>query len=494
MIRRSSLYLRIGLGFILLLALMLAVQAGLFLWLAVRSEGAMPPQMLADFAELVADEIEAEADRTPGLDLERYARARFPELHRPVVLLFPDGRMVAEPGAALPPAVTAWAMERLRQAAASEPRRRFGRGAFRPGGGGRFRRAERPVRPPVALAPVVVGRQVVAAVVVPPNRPFGRVVAQFAPFIGLGAVLLLVGGTALAALIVFRPAHTRLRALQAAADRLGAGDASARAPAEGGDEIAAVARAFNRMADELAARQAALVEADRARRQLLADVSHELMTPLTAIRGYAETLSLPQFAPAGDATRYVSIVLEEVDRIERLVGDLLDLARYEAGGATLAWERVAVADLFARVRARHAPTMVERDIDLRVAMDDEAGMVEGDARRLEQALQNLAANALRHTPVGGRVTLSATRRGAAIVLAVADTGQGIAPEHLPHVFDRFYKADPARAEAGTGLGLSIVRAIVEQHGGTVLARSTPGVETVFEITLPAGKVNGRGSG
>ena len=376
-------------------------------------------------------------------------------------------------------------MERLRQAAASEPRRRFGRGPFRPGVGGRVRRAERPVRPPVALAPVVVGRQVVAAVVVPPSRPFGLVVAQFAPFIGLGGVLLLLGGTALAALIVFRPAHTRLRALQAAADRLGAGDASARAPAAGGDEIAAVARAFNRMADELAARQAALVEADRARRQLLADVSHELMTPLTAIRGYAETLRLPQFAPAGDATRYVSIVLEEVDRIERLVGDLLDLARYEAGGATLAWEPVAVADLFARVRARHAPTTVERGIGLQVAMDDEAGMVTGDARRLEQALQNLAANALRHTPAGGRVTLSATRRGGAIVLAVADTGQGIAPEHLPHVFDRFYKADPARADAGTGLGLSIVRAIVEQHGGTVAARSTPGVETVFEITLPA---------
>jgi two-component system, OmpR family, sensor kinase len=485
MIRLSSLYLRIGLGFILLLALMLAAQAGLFLWLAVQSEGALPPRMLADFAELVADEIEVEAERTPGLDLEAYARVRFPEFHRPVVLVFPDGRVVGGPGARLPPAHEEWAVGRLRQLAVSEPRRRPGRGGFRRGSG-RMRRTDGPGRPPVALAPVMVDERVVAAVVVAPTRPLGRVIEQFAPLIGLGAVLLLLGGTALAALVVFRPAHARLRALQSAAERLGAGDASARAPAAGGDEIAAVARSFNRMADELAARQAALVEADRARRQLLADVSHELMTPLTAIRGYAETLRLPQFAPPGGAQRYVDIVLEEVDGIERLVGDLLDLARYEAGGAALARERVVVADLFARVQSRHAPAIAERGIDLRVAIDDAAATVEGDARRLEQALQNLAANAVRHTPAGGRVSLAATRRGASVVLSVADSGRGIAPEHLPHVFDRFYKADPSRADGGTGLGLSIVRAIVEQHGGTVAARSTPGVETVFEISLPAG--------
>ncbi|MDP1571698.1 MAG: HAMP domain-containing sensor histidine kinase [Vicinamibacterales bacterium] len=485
MIRLSSLYLRIGLGFILLLALMLAAQAGLFLWLAVRSEGALPPRMLADFADLVADEIEAEAARTPGLDLEQYARTRFPELHRPVVLVLSDGRLIAEQGAALPPPVAEWAVARVRQAAAEAPPAGSPRGPGRRGAR-RGRRIDGPGRLPVAFAPVVVDRRVVAAVVVTPLRPFGRVMEQFAPLIGLGALLLLVGGTALAALIVFRPAHARLRALQEAADRLGAGDASARAPDEGGDEIASVARSFNRMAGELAARQAALVDADRARRQLLADVSHELMTPLTAIRGYAETLSLPQFAPPGDAGRYVGIVIEEVDRIERLVGDLLDLARYEAGGAALASEPLAVADLFARVRARHQPVMRERGIDLHDHIAADAAVVVGDARRLEQALQNLAANALRHSGPGGRVSLSATRRGASVVLAVADTGTGIAPEHLPHVFDRFYKADPSRADGGTGLGLSIVRAIVEQHGGTVTARSTPGVETVFEVVLPGG--------
>jgi signal transduction histidine kinase len=391
--------------------------------------------------------------------------------------------MAAEPGVTLPPTLAEWAIGRLQQVAASEPRRRPGRGGFRPGGG-RGRRPDGVARPPVGFAPVMIGRQVAAAVVVAPARPLGRVIEQFGPLIALGALILLLGGTALAALIVFRPAHTRLRALQTAAERLGSGDTSARVPAAGGDEIAAVARSFNRMADELAARQAALVEGDRTRRQLLADVSHELMTPLTAIRGYAETLLLPQFAPAGEAPRYVGIVLEEVDRIERLVGDLLDLARYEAGGAAPVREAVSVEDLFARVRARHAPALAERGIELQVALADEARTVVGDARRLEQALQNLTANALRHTPAAGRVSLSAARRGQDVVLTVADTGAGISPEHLPHVFDRFYKADPSRADGGTGLGLSIVRAIVEQHGGTVSARSTPGVETVFEVVLP----------
>ena len=182
-------------------------------------------------------------------------------------------------------------------------------------------------------------------------------------------------------------------------------DGSARAisrlgrPTTGGDEVAAVAHAFNRMADDLAARQQQLSEADRARRQLLADVSHELMTPLTAIRGYAETLTLPQFGPsATDGQRYVRIIQEEVDRIERLVGDLLDLARFDAAGITMVSESVAVSELFDRVVARHEQAAREKQVTIQVALPDEEMEVRGDGRRLEQALQNLASNALRHTP------------------------------------------------------------------------------------------------
>ena len=219
----------------------------------------------------------------------------------------------------------------------------------------------------------------------------------------------------------------------------------------GGDEVAAVAHAFNRMADDLGARQTQLAEADRARRQLLADVSHELMTPLTAIRGYSETLGLPQFGPPSpDGQRYVRIIQEEVERIERLVGDLLDLARYEASGMTLVTEEVPISELFDRVVARHEQAAREKGVTIDVRLADEELTVIADPRRLEQALQNLASNALRHTPRGGRITVAGEARDGRVWLRVADTGGGIPAEHLPHVFDRFYKADPSRTDTGSG--------------------------------------------
>jgi two-component system sensor histidine kinase BaeS len=329
-----------------------------------------------------------------------------------------------------------------------------------------------------------VNDRVVAVIWVPPLTGVGRIVNEFGPWLALGPLLLIVGAV-IAALAIFRPTHARLSALEDAARRFGEGDLTARAPELGGDEVAAVARAFNRMAADLAARQAQLVDADRARRQLLADVSHELMTPLTAIRGYAETLGLPQFLPGStEGQRAVRVIQEEGERIERLVGDLLDLARYDAGGVSLALESVPVADLFARVTGRHAQAAQEKQVTMTVTPYEDGLLVTGDPHRLEQALQNLASNALRHTPPGGTVTLGATRDDGAVKLQVSDTGVGIPPEHLPHVFDRFYKADQARSKIGSGLGLSIVRAIVERHGGKVSVRSTPGVETVFEIALP----------
>jgi two-component system sensor histidine kinase BaeS len=337
----------------------------------------------------------------------------------------------------------------------------------------------------LASAPVFRGDEVAAVVFVSPVVGVRAITEQLGPWVAIGAALLLIGGTALAALLVFRPAHTQLRSLEEAARRFGEGELTARAPTSGGDEVAAVAVAFNRMADDLAARQQQLTAADRARRQLLADVSHELMTPLTAIRGYAETLTLPQFGPlAPEGQRYVHIIQEEVERIERLVGDLLDLARYEAAGITLVAEDVAVSELFDRVVERHAQAAREKQVTIHVALADEEMEVRGDGRRLEQALQNLASNALRHTPPGGRITLSAERQERVTRVRVSDTGSGIPSDHLPHIFDRFYKADPSRSAAGSGLGLSIVKAIVERHGGTVSATSEPGSGTTFEIALP----------
>jgi signal transduction histidine kinase len=323
-------------------------------------------------------------------------------------------------------------------------------------------------------------------VIVEAGRPSGTLAQEIVPLLFLVGGGLILGAGALASVLIFRPAHRRLQGLTDVARRLGAGDPVARAPEGGGDEISGVARAFNQMADSLAEHEAELLASDKARRQLLADVSHELMTPLTAIRGYLETLSMPNVPlPEASRRRYLDIVSEEAQRLEQIIGDLLDLSRLEAGGGTLSFERVPVTDLFTRVLDRHGHFAEGRGVALRA--EAPAGLfVDADRGRLEQALQNLAANALRHTQAG-EIRLSAARRGSAVAIQVKDTGEGIAPEHLPHVFDRFYKVDASRAEAagtGSGLGLSIVKAIVERHRGRITVQSAPGEGTVFEIVLP----------
>jgi signal transduction histidine kinase len=243
------------------------------------------------------------------------------------------------------------------------------------------------------------------------------------------------------------------------------------------------------LAEELRIRAEKLQVSDRVRRQLLADVSHELNTPLTAMRGYIETLSMPDLAlDAATRQRYVNIVMEETHRLERIIGDLLDLARLEGGGTAIRQSRVDVPMLFERVAARHERDLQARRIELVQRADSQAETVAGDPDRLEQAIQNLAANALRHTPEGGTIMLSSERAGGQIRLSVRDTGPGITPEQLPHIFDRFYKGDASRKSgSGSGLGLSIVKAIVERHGGTITARNENGA--VFEIRLPAADMN-----
>jgi two-component system sensor histidine kinase BaeS len=489
-----SLYWRIALGLIAFLALMLAAEGGIFLWMADRIAGSMPARSPRRLAELVASDLGTALTANRDLDLEVYLREQFGHVLQTFVVIMRDGQIVTNHDD-VPPRLLEAVRAELEFVQSIGPRRFGRRGGLREGLGSddRLRRAPprdlradglpRPRRGEFA-AILVGGMPVGRVVVLPGGPPFSRIVRQLGPTIALVAASVLIVGTTLIALVIFGPARRRLKAVQGATERLGAGDLDARAPEQGGDEVTALARAFNQMAGELTSRTRALETADTARRQLLADVSHELMTPLTAMRGYIETMSMSELEiDEPTRERYLQIVSQETRRLERIVGDLLDLARLEGGGTTMRQERVQVAALFDRVAARHERELQERGVRLEFRVNAGAEDITGDPDRLEQALQNLAANALRHTPDGGRITLTSEPVGNAVRLSVRDAGPGIPDDHLPLIFERFYKADAARkAAGGSGLGLSIVKAIVERHGGTITARNEQGA--VFEIVLP----------
>jgi signal transduction histidine kinase len=504
-----SLYWRIALGLFAFLALMLAAQGALFLWMTDRIAGSMPARSPRRLAALVGSDVSAALNTNPNLDLHHYLPEQFGEILQTFVIVMRDGRTFSNHDD-VPEALLEAVREEQRFL--NEGPRRFGRrgdgpGPFGGGPGGPFEAGpggpppppngeprgepdgDRPRRPPPRrgeFAPIIVSGMPVGRVIVLSGGPsFWRILTQLGPTMAPVAAGVLGVGMVLIAFVVFGPARRRLKAVQEATERLGAGDLDARAPDNGGDEVAAVARSFNTMAVELASRARALEASDNARRQLLADVSHELMTPLTAMRGYIETLGMSELKlDPPTRGRYLQIVTEETHRLENIIGDLLDLARLEGGGTTMRRERVDVKAIFGRVAARHEREMQERGVRLVQRIEPGAEFVIGDSDRLEQALQNLAANALRHTPEGGEIILSSSAVADGSILSVRDTGIGIPEEHLPLIFERFYKVDAARkAAGGSGLGLSIVKAIVERHGGRISARNDNGA--VFEIVLPA---------
>jgi len=518
-----SFYLRIAVGVVAFLAAMLVVQAMLFVWAVSQTGRTLAGQSPGRLGMTVAVDLAQALERDPQTDLARYVKEQYAEYDHPFFVMMNDDRLIMSGNQSFPEPMIRMARERLQRGLERLP---GGRGDRPPGP-----RSDRPrgPRPPpdwwqqperlvdrferdtsgyrfARPSPIIVKGQLLGIVVVPPQAPFGYLLARYARMLGLVAAGVLIVGTVLTSFLIFGPARRRLRALEDAARRLGAGDLSARAPDRGGDEIAAVASAFNAMAQDLAARADALAASDRTRRQLLADVSHELTTPITAMRGYLETLTMPELA-LDEATRarYLAIIGDETGRLERLIGDLLELARLEGGGGTLRIADVPVTQLFDRVVARHEHASATAGVTMRTAIDPGAETVSGDRDRLEQAIQNLAANAMRYAPLGSTIRLAARVDGAlndlddaGVVLSVEDEGEGIPLEHLPHVFDRFYKADASRAgiSGGSGLGLSIVKAIVERHGARISVVSRPG-RTVFEISglsKPLRQAQGKASG
>jgi len=288
------------------------------------------------------------------------------------------------------------------------------------------------------------------------------------------ALLTALAVSSVLALQIVRP----IRALAMAAEKVARGRYEARVPTSGPGELAALGGAFNAMA-------AALDSSERRRRALLADLAHELRTPLATIEGYLEGMADGVVEADGDAFQ---VLQGEASRLRRLVEDVATVSRAEEGQLGLRLERRDPGGLVAAAVQAAGPRYAAKGVVLEARVDRRLPKVAADPDRIGEVLANLLDNALRHTPPGGRVEVAATADGGELRLSVADTGEGIPAELLGRVFERFYRVDRARtrADGGSGIGLTIARAIVEAHGGRIRAESDgPGRGSRFVLGIPA---------
>jgi two-component system OmpR family sensor kinase/two-component system sensor histidine kinase BaeS len=347
-----------------------------------------------------------------------------------------------------------------------------------------------------AGVPIIVGEQRVGTILVgsmiepalnPLDQDFLRSVnlAVLLSAIAVGVVALVLGS------IFFFHITAPVRDLTKAAESIATGDLDHQVTVRAGDELGRLGQAFNTMAS-------ALDRAEALRRQMVADIAHELRTPLSLVQGNLEAILDGMYELNLDN---VASVHEETLVLTRLVNDLRDLSLAESGQIQLEQATVDMASLVAQAAERFQTQAAERGVSLVIDLSPELPRVHGDAQRLSQVLTNLLSNALHFTPDGGRVVLTArpvladelTKKGYAqetsspmLLVSVADTGQGIPVQDLPFVFERFYRADKSRARAsgGSGLGLAIARQIVEAHGGNIWVESQLEVGSTFSFTLP----------
>jgi signal transduction histidine kinase len=293
-----------------------------------------------------------------------------------------------------------------------------------------------------------------------------------------GAALAVAVGLALGALLS-RSLTAPLQRLAAAAHAVAGGDLSHRVREEGSAEVVEVAQAFNEMTT-------ALGESERQRQNMVADVAHELRTPLTVVQGNLRAI-LDGVYPLEDSE--IARVYDETRLLSRLVDDLRELALADAGQLRLHLRPMDVAQVIQSTVENLAPAAEAHEITLTALLPDDLPCIQADPDRVAQVLRNLLLNALRHTPPGGSITVTASAQQGAVEIAVADTGEGIAAEDLPHIFDRFWRADPARTHeerpgSGTGLGLSVTQSLVKAQGGWIQAESKLAQGSTFRVTLP----------
>jgi signal transduction histidine kinase len=277
--------------------------------------------------------------------------------------------------------------------------------------------------------------------------------------------------------------------LTLAAQAVQQGNLDARADDRGSDEVAQLARAFNQMTIQLAAARKQEEQIDAARRDWIAWVSHDLRTPLTSIRARAEALADGVVSQPQEISTYLSAIRNDTAVLNHLIDDLGELAKIDAGGLKLDRMPFPISDLISDCIENMQAIASEKGVLLSGSASGDAGVVNISPQHMQRVLLNLIGNAVAHTPAGGHVTVNARRAGSRVRIEVSDSGEGIAPRDLPHVFERFYRGEPSRRRsadgrgAGMGLGLVIARELVEAHGGHIGIESVVGKHTTVRIDL-----------
>ncbi len=349
-----------------------------------------------------------------------------------------------------------------------------------------------------ASEPILLNNQVIGAVmVIQPNRFAGFSTTDF--LVNVDLILLITGVGLALAVVVFSLFMARrltrpLVSLTRAAEEMKGGNYTHRVEEPTSmDEMGQLALTFNSMADKIAADVNELREQEQLRRDLTANIAHDLITPLTAIQGYSEAIADDVISDPGARHETAQLIGREVQRLRRLVSDMQNMTSLESGRVKLEIEPLNLHDLVTETLAVIAPECEQTQIKLQNAIDPATPLALADSDRLTQVLLNLLDNARRHTPRGGQITLGARVEGDRVTVRVSDTGVGISQQDLPYIFERFYRVDRSRTttSGGTGLGLAIIKAIIVAHGGSVWAQSMPGQGTTIFFTLPLAQMTQR---
>lgn len=303
------------------------------------------------------------------------------------------------------------------------------------------------------------------------------------------AIVLLVfaGGMAMALGYFLSSTITdRVNQLKGAAEKLAEGDLKTRVPVHGRDEVAILAKTFNQMAEQLEVADAKQREMEKMRSELLAWVGHDLQTPLASIRAILEALEDGVVEDPETIKRYLNTAQRDVRSLSALIDDLFQMAQLNAGGFQLERANSSLADLISDTLESFAELATRQNIRLAGSVEPDVDPVNMDTRRIGRVLNNLIGNAIRHTPADGEIKVTARRTGSGVEVSVADSGEGVRPEDLPHVFDGFYRGEKSRSRStgGAGLGLAISRGIVQAHGGDIHVESQAGQGSRFTFHIP----------